>query len=121
MGGRCLWPRLVVLLFDAKFLIRAKPSTPFILAVEGRLMWLELRENERSCVADVGVLIRLLILLIRAWFSAVDMRGTLDFRSARVLGWLMVKGSDSWLAFAMSSNALAGKSGTSNSVASAAG
>jgi hypothetical protein len=62
------------------------------------------------------------MLLMRAWLSAVDRRGMLDFRSALDFGRsLPDDGSDSWLALAMSSKALSGRFGTSKRVASAAG
>lgn len=85
VGGRCIRDKFVVLLLAALF-FNVNPSNPDILAVEGRLVWAELRDNDRAWVADVGVLIKLLILLTRAWLSAVESRGTLDFRSARDLG-----------------------------------
>lgn len=62
--GRCLSDRLDVLLLAAVFL-NANPSAPDMLAVEGRLVCAELRENDRLWVADVGVLIKLLMLLTR--------------------------------------------------------
>jgi len=85
VGGRCICDKFVVLLLAAVFL-KAYPSNPEMLAVEGRLAWPELRENDLEWVADVGVLIRLLMLLTRPWPRAVESRGTLDFRSARVFG-----------------------------------
>ncbi len=86
--GRCLKPRLLELADAAGFLITGKASTPETLEVDGRLIWLAGRENGCGYVAEVGVLIRLLMLLMRAWLmlKAVESRGTLDFRSARDFG-----------------------------------
>ena len=113
VGGRCTELRLLELLDAAGFFINGNESVPDMLAVDGRLIWLEGRENGRGCVIDVGVLMKLLMLLIRAWLRAVDRRGALDFRSAFDLASLAPTiGRDSWLAFAMSSNAFAGRSGT---------
>ncbi|EHY55322.1 uncharacterized protein HMPREF1120_03463 [Exophiala dermatitidis NIH/UT8656] len=124
---RCRWARLLAIV-DA---MGSSPSRIWSAAgwhaVEGRLMFTEEREDERLPVSVVGVLIRVLMLLIRAWLSAMESRGKLDLRSPLDLELLLGRGRtrDSWLALAlalaMTSHALAGKSGTSKSVASAAG
>lgn len=75
-------------------------------------------------MADVGVLIKFLMLLMRAWLRAIDSRGTFDLRNVLALDSFQAdaeRGRDSWLALAMSSIAFAGRSGISKRVASAAG
>jgi hypothetical protein len=121
--GRCIVVKLRGLPKKPEFCI-GNASTPDMLEVEGRLAWLGGCENDRAWVVGVGVLIRFLMLLMRAWLRAVESRGTLDFRNVFEvvsLHDMVDRGRDSWLALAMTSRAFAGRSGISNRVASAAG